>query len=94
MMQLVVYVLLLVYQTPSGPTFGVRQYIGVFQTEATCQAKAHAYQPSENDREAAMVKMLQAPHNPNDPKEQEVDASLKEAAAPRIYACQIEVVTP
>ena len=58
MMQLVVYVLLLVYQTPTGTSAGVRQYIGVFPTEAACQAKAREYQPDENRREAVMLKAL------------------------------------
>lgn len=93
MMQLVVYVLLLVYQTPTGASAGVRQYIDVFPTEAACQAKARKYQPDENAREASTREMLNKPHAET-PNEKVVDSYLRELAAPRIYACQAVPVPP
>ena len=81
MMQLVVYVLLLVYQTPTGASAGVRQYIDVFPTEAACQAKARKYQPDENAREANTREMLNKPHA-DSPTEKAVDAYPPRTCSP------------
>ena len=89
MMQIVVYVLLLVYQTPTGASAGVRQYIAVFPTEAACQAKARQYQPDENAREAQVragqVRAATAAGT-------YADYYFAELAAPRVYACDMQAV--
>lgn len=93
MMQLDVYVLLLVYETPTGASAGVRQYIDVFPTEVACQAKARKYQPDENGREAIMREMLSKPHA-DTPTEKQLEVHLRELAAPRLYVCQMVAVAP
>ena len=87
MMQIVVYVLLLVYQTPTGASAGVRQYIAVFPTEAACQAKARQYQPDENAREAQAWRSFGAATAAGTYADY-----FAELAAPRVYACDMQAV--